>query len=70
MAAIWRQNFKISAKDNSSVTLVPVVDGDSSLLDTSRTVTQIVITGAVTDNTKEIFFSEVGRQFALEIERR
>ncbi|MGE5768333.1 MAG: hypothetical protein ACM35H_14185 [Bacteroidota bacterium] len=71
MAADWVQRFKISAKDATTVTLVPVVDGDSSLLDTGRVISQIVITSTgLADHTTEKFFSEVNRVFKLEVEKK
>ena len=68
--AAYIQRFKVSAKDATTVTLVPVVDGDASLRETGRTISQIVITStALADHTLERFFSEVNRVVKLSIER-
>lgn len=68
---VYTQRFKVSAKDATTVTLVPVVDGDASLAETQRTITQIVITSsALADHTKELFFSEVNREIELSFERK
>jgi len=72
MAAEYRQQYKISAKDNTSVTLVPVTTtGETSLRDTGRTITQIVITSsALADHNTEKFFSNLNRVFEIRLEKR
>ena len=69
--AQWTQKYKISAKDATTVTLVPAVDGDSSLLDTGRVVSQIVITTTSLAGAEatEKFFSETNRAFKLEMSK-
>lgn len=68
--AAYKQRFKVSAKDATTVTLVPAVDGDASVQETGRAITQIVLTStALGDHTLERFFSEVNRVVKLSIER-
>lgn len=68
--AAYTQRYKVSAKDATTVTLVPAVDGDESVRETGRAITQIVLTStALADHTLERFFSEVNRVVKLSIER-
>ena len=65
------QNYKVSAKDATTVTLIPSVDGDKSVQECGRAITQIVITStALADHTTEKFFSEVNRVIGLELKRK
>jgi hypothetical protein len=68
---VYTQRYKVSAKDATTVTLVPVVDGDSSVAETGRAITQIVLTStALADHTLELFFSNVNREIELTFERK
>lgn len=68
---MYQQRYKVSAKDATTVTLVPVVDGDTSVQDTGRAITQIVITStALADHTLELFFSNVNREIEIIFERK
>ena len=66
MAAIVRGQFKVSAQDGTTVTLVPVA-GDKTKGDLADNITQIVITMGARD-TK--YFDIVNRVFDIDIQKR
>ena len=65
------QRFKILSKDATAVTLVPVVDGRSSVAETGRAITQIVITSTdlAGQEVNERFFSKVNQPIELSFKR-
>lgn len=67
MAAIVRDQFKVSAQDATTVTLVPVAGG-TTVPDLADKVSQIVITFTNARDAK--YFDIVNRVFELQIEKR
>ena len=68
--AASRMQFKISAKDNTTVTLVPVGGEKSSIDDVGRNITQIVITTDAIVAADDRFFDPTNRVIEVCLERR
>jgi hypothetical protein len=66
MAAIVRGQFKVSAQDGTTVTLLPVA-GDKTQGDLASNITQIVVTMTARD-TK--YFDIVNRVFDIDLQKR
>jgi hypothetical protein len=69
---VYTQRYKVSAKDATTVTLVPVVDGDSSVAETGRAITQIVLTSTSLggQEANELFFAPLNREIEVSFERK
>ena len=67
MAAVWRDRFRVSAQDATTVTLQPV-PGTTSVPDLADKISQIVITFTNARDTK--YYDIVERIFEIESEKR